>query len=212
MTSCLPNCLGPHACFHLAVLLGAALKNLPETEGFIGPSRQKRLFIWCERHAEHPPLVAGQRRDPLEAGVLPHVQLMVHVPVSRDDLPVMRVPYQAANLGPTVNGIDAGARGDVPEVDLSISCTSAGRQQPVVPGAPGDGLHGSPMLPERPPRDLGPLVPDVHDVVVAPRRELPPVGPLQSADFAVVGDQLADQMFPNPDVVQTDLAGPAPAR
>ena len=102
-------------------------------------------------------------------------------------------------LAASVNGVEEGAGVHVPKLDGPVCSAAAGGQQIGLEGAPGQGLHSSLVAQQRVQGLPPPQLPDQQPVVVAPRRQVLPVGgPLQAAHLQRVPPQLRGDVLPHP--------------
>mmetsp|Transcript_16853 Transcript_16853/g.16102 ORF Transcript_16853/g.16102 Transcript_16853/m.16102 type:complete len:319 (-) Transcript_16853:371-1327(-) len=203
------------------------LENFPESEGFIGGGAGNGRSVRAECEVEDSVGVAPQLGDLLHVGVLPDAQLVVDEAVRGEDLLIVGVPLQRAHLRVRLDRVHQLSRLRIPELYALVSRAPSRSQQVLLPGTPGNGLHGSLVVSEL---ELGAVgvgahvvlleqlrgvpdavvdVPDAEHVVVAPTRQLLPVGaPLEAAHLLAVGSEGTDEArvaAASSDVVVEDL-------
>eukprot|EP00964_Phaeocystis_antarctica_P064192 scaffold38599_cov75-Phaeocystis_antarctica.AAC.1 len=174
-------------------LLRAAAKDLPEAQRLVRSRRDDRRAVWALREVEDARGVAGELGGLDHVRVLPQDELVVREAVRRDDLLVVHRPLQRADLRVGVDGVDEGAVVRVPKADHAVGRAAARGEQVLLPRAPREGLDRRVVLVEA--KDgrrcrHAPLVPNIQQVVVAPRGELHTAwGPLEPADLLLVSVQ-----------------------
>lgn len=111
-------------------------KDTPEAQCLISTSRHDAGAIRAGCHVQHPALVPSQLTNLDQAGILPQTELVLAVAVAAENLALMPVPLQGADLGAGINGAEHGTCVGVPELDAAISCTTASGDEVALERAP----------------------------------------------------------------------------
>lgn len=118
---------------------GLLLEDLPELQALIGSWQGGQLgnitlgetmikLTCCCQHlsvgaqaaVEDTALVGRDLDVADESGIAPDAERVVREATRADDLPVVGAPAEAGDLRTGVDAVDAGARGGVPEVDVTV--------------------------------------------------------------------------------------------
>ena len=194
-------------CLGLGGDLGVT-KAPPESKGLIGGRRADGEAVRRLGKMKDPGCVAGHLSHLGHGGVLPEAQLVLAEAVAAEDLALVAVPLEGADLGAGVNGVEEGPGVGVPKLDRAVSCASTGSQEVGLEGAPGDSLDGSAVRGQAVGWTVGRgAVPDVEDVVVAAAGELGAGGrPLEAADLLLVSAEDSGLVLADADIVVDDEA------
>lgn len=75
--------------------------------------------------------------------VAPNAQRIVGEAAGADDLPIVRTPTEACDLGSGINAVHTGSGSGIPEVDVAIIRTTTSSEKVVLPWAPAKSFDGS---------------------------------------------------------------------
>ena len=202
----------------LGLLLGdlGVAEALPEAERLVGAGGKGGRAVRREAERKDAAGVALEVLDASHRRVGPESELVVGVAVAREELLLVGVPAEGADLGARVDGVQVGAELGVPELDRAVGRARARGEDVAVVGAPGEGLDGGAVVRERPegrlaacPRGGG--VPEVDEVVVRARGErLSVEGVGETAYLLGVADAASDLVVADADVVVDDVRVAAP--
>lgn len=96
------------------------LKDLPELQALIGSSSGQHLSIWAETAVKNTGLVGGNLNVADKSWVAPDADGVVWETAGADNLAVVWAPSETGDLGTSVDAVDTGTSGGVPEVNVTI--------------------------------------------------------------------------------------------
>ena len=138
----------------------SGLPDLPEADGVVSSGGAEGGSVGGLSELEDAGRVARELSRLDHGGILPDGDV-VGPSVGRDDLLVVVRPLESADLGTSVDGVEASTSRGVPEADGGISGSGARGQGIRGEGAPGESLDGSTVVSDGVASATGGLVPDV---------------------------------------------------